>query len=92
MDPQFQFRGPRRLTCLDLLRDLVLERLSYLNLLRDPPIQGSQEVYMPRPAWGFDLQEAVMPQTAWGSAPDLGMPSSQVATVLGRISFRKTHP
>ena len=24
--------------------------------------------------------------------PDLGMPGSQVATVLGRISFRKTHP
>ena len=24
--------------------------------------------------------------------PDPGMPSSQVARVLGRISFRKTHP
>ena len=24
--------------------------------------------------------------------PDLGMPGSQVATVLGRISFGKTHP
>ena len=24
--------------------------------------------------------------------PDLGMPGSQVATVLGRISFKKTHP
>ena len=24
--------------------------------------------------------------------PDPGMPGSQVATVLGRISFRKTHP
>ena len=24
--------------------------------------------------------------------PDLEMPGSEVATVLGRISFRKTHP
>ena len=24
--------------------------------------------------------------------PDPGMPSSQVGTVLGRISFKKTHP
>ena len=27
----------------------------------------------------------------WGSARDLGMSSSQVATVLGRICFRETH-
>ena len=24
--------------------------------------------------------------------PDVGMPGSQVATVLGRISFKETHP
>ena len=47
------------MTCLDLLRDLVLGKLSHLN-------------------HHGDLH------------PDLGMPSSQVATVLGRISFRKT--
>ena len=44
---------------------------------------------MPRPAWGFDLQEAVMPQPAWGSAPLPGDAGSQVATVMGSISFRK---
>ena len=32
-----------------------------------------------------------MTQHAQGSAPDLGMPSCQVTTVLGRISFRETH-
>ena len=58
------------------------------------PAQGpnSQEANLPQPAQGFDLQEAIMPQSAWGPAPDPGMPSSQVATVLRRISFRKTHP
>ena len=39
--------GPRRSTCLDLSRDLVLRWLSCLNLLGDLPVQGSQEVSMP---------------------------------------------
>ena len=58
------------------------------------PAQGpnSQEANMPQPAWGLNLQEAVMPQLAWDLQPDLGTPGSQVATVLGMISFRKTHP
>ena len=67
-DAQLQSGGPRRSTCLHLPRDLVFERLSCLNLLGDPPVQGSQEVNMPRTAWGFYLQEAVMPQPAWGFA------------------------
>ena len=54
---------------VDLPKDLVLRRLSHLNLLGDPPVQGSQEVDMPRPAQEFDLQEAVTPQPAWGSEP-----------------------
>ena len=44
---------------------------------------------MPRPAWGFDLWEAVTPQSAWRLHPDPGTPGSQVATVLGKISFKK---
>ena len=82
-DAQLQLGGPRRPTCLDLPRDLVLGRLSCLNLLGNPSDQGSQEVNMPqpaqgpnsqeadmpRPAQGFNLQEAVTPQPAWGSAP-----------------------
>ena len=34
-DAQLQSGGPRRSTCLDLPRDLVLERLSRLDLPRD---------------------------------------------------------
>ena len=58
------------------------------------PAQGpsSREADVPRPAQGFELQEAVTPQHSRGSAPDLRMPSSQVATVLGRISFRDSFP
>ena len=47
-DAQLQSKVPRKSTCLDLPRDLVLGRLSCLNLLGDPPVQGSQEVDMPR--------------------------------------------
>ena len=32
--------GPRRSSCLDLPKDLVLERWSHLNLLGDPPVPG----------------------------------------------------
>ena len=104
--PNSSLGGPRRLTCLDLPRDLVLRRLSHLNLLRDLPVQGSQEADMLLPAQGPNSWKADMPQPAWDSIsrrlsclslpgdlhPDPGMLSSQVATVLGKISFRKTHP
>ena len=97
---------PRWSTCLDLPRDLVLEMLSCFNLLGDLLVQGSQEVDMPRPAQGrnsreahlpqpdqgFNLQETITGQPAWDLYCDLGMPGSQVATVLSRIIFRKTHP
>ena len=46
-DVQLQFGGPRGLACFDLPRNLVLKRLSCLNLLRQLPVQGSQEVNMP---------------------------------------------
>ena len=39
-DDQLQSRGPRRSACLDLPRNLVLRRLSCLNLLKDLPVQG----------------------------------------------------
>ena len=61
-DIQLQSGGPRRSSRLDLPRDLVLEMLSCLNLLGDPPVQGSQEVDMPRPAQGPNSQEADKPQ------------------------------
>ena len=63
-DAQLQPGDPRRSTCLNLPRDPVLKRLSCLNLLRQLPVQGSQEVNMRRPAQRFNLQEAVRPQFA----------------------------
>ena len=53
---------------------------------------NSQEANLPRLAQEFDLQETVMTQPAGDLHPDLGTPGSQVATILGRIGFRKTHP
>ena len=57
--------GPRKSTCLDLPRDLVLRRLSCLNLFGDPSVHGSQEVDMPQLAQGPNSWEADMPQPAW---------------------------
>ena len=39
-DTQLQSGDPRRSTCLDMPRDLVLEKFSCLNLLGDPPVPG----------------------------------------------------
>ena len=105
-DIQLQSGGPRRWTSLDLPKDLVLKRLSCLNLFRDPPVQGSQEVDMPRTAQGPTLRMLTcldLPRDSISRRlsclslpgdmhPDPGMPGSQVATVLGKISFKKTHP
>ena len=44
---------------------------------------SSREADLTRSAQRFDLQEAVMSQPAWDLHPDLGMPGSQVVTVLG---------
>ena len=90
------------MTCLNLPRDLILGSLSCLNLLGDPPVQGSQEVDMPRDPILGRLTCLDLPRNSTSRRlsclnlpgdlhPDLGMPGSQVATVLSRISFRKTH-
>ena len=70
-----QSSGPRRSTCLDLLRDPLLGRLTCLDLPGDSTSRRLSHLNL-----SGDL------------LPDPGMPRCQVATVLGRISFRKTHP
>ena len=107
-DAQLQSGGPRRSSRLDLPRDLVLESLSCLNLLRDPARPGVPEgrhastcpgtqfsgiglTYLNLP--GDLISRRLSCLSLPGDLhPDLGTPGSQVATVLGRISFRKTHP
>ena len=105
--PKLQSRGPRRSSRLDLPRDLVLESLSRLNLLGDLPVPGgprrSSHLDLPRdPILGkpscLDLPGDSIPRRLSHLSlpgdlhPDPGTGGSQVATVLGRISFRKTHP
>ena len=94
------------MTCLELPRDLVLRRLSRLHMLGDPPVQGSQKVNKPQSAQGPNFRrptclklpgELISRRLSRLSLPedlhpDPGVPGSPVATVLGRISFRKTHP
>ena len=93
--------GPRRSTCLVLPRDLVLKRLSCLNLIGDPPLQGprmSTRLDLPRDpilrrSTCFDLLgDSISRRLSCLSLPgdlhpDPGPPGSQVAIVLGRISF-----
>ena len=107
-DAQLQSGDPRRSSHLDLPRDLVLERLSCLNLLGDPILsprgpRRSSRLDLPRdpilgrPSWLNLPRDSISRKLSCLSLPgdqypDLGMPGSQVAIVLGRISFRKTHP
>ena len=100
-------RGPRRSSHLDLPRDLVLESLSRLNLLGDLPVprgtRRSSHLDLPRDSIlgrlscldlpGDSISRRLSRLSLPGDLhPDPDMPGSQVATVLGRISFRKTHP
>ena len=82
-DAQLQSGGPRRSSRLDLPRDLVLERLSCLNLLGD---------FISRRLSHLSLPEDLHPDPGTNLHPDPGTTGSQVSTVLGRISFRKTQP
>ena len=77
---------------VDLPKDLVLRRLSHLNLLGDPPVQGSQRsTCLDRLGDWISMRLSCL-NLAGDLLPEPGTPGSQVATVLGRISFRKTHP
>ena len=64
-------------------------RSSRLDLPRDPILRRSSRLDLPGDLISRRLSHLSLPGDLH---PDLGMPGSQVATVLGRISFRKTHP
>ena len=53
---------------------------------------NSQEADLPRPSWNLISKRLLHPSLPGDLHPDLGTPGSQVATILGRISFRNTHP
>ena len=74
--------GVRRLTCLDLTRDLVLRRLSCLNLLGDLPVQGSQEVD------SYEGQVILKDKYLCHCAPDIRIKLQQLQQQDPAASFR----
>ena len=62
--------------------------LTWLGLPRDPILRRSTYLDLLRDLISRRLS---LLNLAGDLHPDSGMPSSQVATILGRISFRKTH-
>ena len=63
--------------------------MSHLDLPRDPILGRLSRLDLPGDSISRRLSRLSLPGDLH---PDLGTPGSQVATVLGRISFRKTHP
>ena len=82
-------RGPRRSSRLNLPRSPIFGRLSHLDLPRDPILRRPSCLDLPRDLIFRRLSCLSLPEDLHA---DLATPGSQVATVLGRISFRKTHP
>ena len=64
-------------------------RSSHLDLPRDPILGRPSCLYLPRDSVSRRLSRLSLPGDLH---PEPGTPCSQVATVLGRISFRKIHP
>ena len=60
-----------------------------LDLPRDPILWRPTCLDLPEDLFSRRLSWLSLPGDLH---PDPGTPGSQVATVLGRISFRKTHP
>ena len=95
--------GHHALTCLGIgLRKVVTpqpvrgsssprgpRRSSRLDLPRDPILGKPSCLDLPGDSISRRLSRLSLPGDLH---PDPGTPGSQVATVLGRISFRKTHP
>ena len=65
------------------------KRSSRLDLPRDPILGRPSRLDLPGDSISRRLSRLSLPGDLH---PDPGMPGSQVATVLGRINFRKIHP
>ena len=63
--------------------------MSRLDLPRDPILRRLSRLDLPRDSISRRLSHLSLPRDLH---PDPGTTGSQVPTVLGRISFRKTHP
>ena len=76
-------------TCSGIHHSRGPRRSTCLDLPRDPVLGRPACLDLPRDLISRRLSYLSLPGDLH---PDLGMPGSQVATGLGRISFRKSHP
>ena len=87
--PGTQFSGDRPAsTCSGIHQSTGPRRWTCLNLPRGPILRKPTCLDLPRDSISRMLSHLSLPGDLH---PFPGMPCSQVATVLGRISFEKTH-
>ena len=82
-------KGCHASTCLEICQSRGPRRSSRLDLPRDLILGRPTCLNLPGDSISRRLSRLSLPGDLH---PDLEMPGSEVATVLGRISFRKTHP
>ena len=82
-------KGCHASTSLGIRQSKDPRRSSHLDLPRDPILRRLTCLDLPRDLISRRLSCLSLPGDL---QPDQGTPDSQVATVLSRISFRKTHP
>ena len=85
----WSLKGCHASTCLGIRQFRGPRRSSRLDLPRDPILRRLSHLDLPGDLISRRLSCLSLPGDLY---PDPGMPGSQLATVLGRISFRKTHP
>ena len=85
----WSLKGCHASTCLGICQSRGPRRSSRLDLPRDPILGRPSCLTLPRDSSFRKLSCLSLPGDLH---PDPGTPGSQVAAVLGRISFRKTHP
>ena len=82
-------KGCHASTCSGIRSPRGPSRLSRLDLPRDPILRRPSRLDLPGNSISRRLSRLSLPGDLH---PDPGTPGSQIATVLGRISFRKTQP
>ena len=82
-------KGCHASTCLGIHQSRGPRKSTYLDLPRDPIIGRVTCLNLSRDSISRRLPCLSLPGDLH---PDPGIPGLQVATVLGRISFKKTHP
>ena len=84
----WSLKGCHSSTCLEIFQSKGPRRSTCLDLPRDPILRGPTCLDLPGDLISRRLSLLSLPGDLH---PDQGMPGSQAATLLGRISFRKTH-